>query len=181
MGYMQLLSFTPVVLISSICPSFRMCRLADSVTTLPFLYQEMLGGGTALVSHSRVKDFPTRVFTTTGESPLLSLILGGTKRQRAWKNPPLIPRTHTLCTHCGCGLTEYCEVDVSVSLSCCIHGHTGVLSPIGNFCFHNLKRTTTSKQTKKTRSSPLRLIKKGVHIMYPMLTIPGIMRTFVLA
>lgn len=77
---MQLLSFTPVVLISSVCPSFRMCRLADSVTNLPFLYQAMLGGGAALVSHCRVKDFPTRVLTTTGESPLLSLILGGTKR-----------------------------------------------------------------------------------------------------
>lgn len=85
---MQLLSFTPVVLISSACPSFRMRRLADSVTDLPFLYQVMLGGGTALASHPRVNDFPSRVFTTTGESPLLSLILGGTKRQRAQKNPP---------------------------------------------------------------------------------------------
>lgn len=62
----------------SICPSARMRRLADSVTILPFLYQVMVGGGTALDSHSRVTDFPARTFTTTGESPLLSLILGGT-------------------------------------------------------------------------------------------------------
>lgn len=160
---MQLPSFTPVVLISSICPSFRMRRLAVSVTILPFLYQVMLGGGTALVSHCRVNDFPTRVFTTTGEPPLLSLMLGGTKRQRAEKNPPFIPRSHTLCTHCGCGLTEYCEVNVSVSLSGCIHGHTAVLSTIRNFCFHNLKRTTTSKQTKKTHSERLRLFKRCPH------------------
>lgn len=38
----------------------------------------MVGGGTALDSHSRVTDFPARTFTTTGESPLLSLMLGGT-------------------------------------------------------------------------------------------------------
>lgn len=74
-------SLTSEPLISSICPSARMCRLADSVTTLPFLYQVMVGGGTALDSHSRVTDLPTSTFTTTGESPLLSRILGGTGRQ----------------------------------------------------------------------------------------------------
>lgn len=94
---MQLLSFTPVVLISSICPSFRMRRLADSVTTLPFLYQLKLGGGTALVSHSRVDDFPTRVFTATGESPLLSLILGGAEKADGTEKSTSYPEV----THSG--------------------------------------------------------------------------------
>lgn len=75
-------SLTSEPLISSICPSARMRRLDDSVTTRPFLYQVMVGGGTALDSHSRVTDFPTSTFTTTGESPLLSRILGGTERKR---------------------------------------------------------------------------------------------------
>lgn len=79
-------SLTSEPLISSICPSARMRRLADSVTILPFLYQVMVGGGTALDSHSRVTDFPTSTFTTTGESPLLSRILGGTERPRRGEN-----------------------------------------------------------------------------------------------
>lgn len=62
------------------------------------------------------------------------------------------PKVHILCTQSGCGLTEYCQVDVSISLSCCIHGHTAVLSSIGNFGFHNLKCTTTSKQSRKRHS-----------------------------
>lgn len=41
-------------------------------------------------------------------------------------------------TQCGCGLTKNGEVDVFVSLSCCVHGHTAVLSPIRYFCFKNL-------------------------------------------
>lgn len=76
-----------------------MRRLAEPDTTLPFLYQVMLGGGTALVSHSRVNDFPTREFTTTGASPPLSLILGGTKKQLAQENIHLSPQGHALCEH----------------------------------------------------------------------------------
>lgn len=73
-------SLTSDSLICNIRPSARMRRLADSATIRPFLYQVMVGGGTALDSHSRVTDFPMRMFTTRGESPLLSLILGGTGR-----------------------------------------------------------------------------------------------------
>lgn len=76
-----------------------MRRLADCDTTLPFLYQVMLGGGTASVSHSRVNDFPTRVFTTTGASPPLSLILGGTERDQ--NNIHLLPQGQALCVHTG--------------------------------------------------------------------------------
>lgn len=72
---------TSEALISSTCRSTRMRRFADSVTILPFLYQVMVGGGTALDSHSRITDLPTSTFNTTGESPLLSRILGGTGRR----------------------------------------------------------------------------------------------------
>lgn len=95
---MQLLSFTLVVWISSVCLSFRTRRLADSVTGLPFLYQVMLGGGTALLSHRRVNDVPARVFTTRGDAPPLPLILGGTKRHRKIP-PPVILRPDPLWTH----------------------------------------------------------------------------------
>jgi len=36
----------------------------------------------ALDSHSSVTDLPTSTLTTTGESPLLPRILGGTAKQR---------------------------------------------------------------------------------------------------
>lgn len=69
-----------------ICPSVRISRFADSVTALPFLYQAMTGGGTALDSHSKVTDLPTSTFISTGESRLLPRILGGTARLRRKKN-----------------------------------------------------------------------------------------------
>lgn len=52
-------------------------------------------------------------------------------------------------------------MDVSVSLSCCVHGHTAVLSPVRNFSFHDLKRPAASKRTKKTRSDKVRLFSNG--------------------
>lgn len=55
--------------------------MAVSATRRPFLYQVIVGGGMALEWHSRVTDFPTRTLITTGESPLLSLMLGGTAGQ----------------------------------------------------------------------------------------------------
>ncbi len=134
-------SLTSEPLISSIRPSARMRRLADSVTILPFLYQVMVGGGTALDSHSRLTDSPTSTFTTTGESPLLSRILGGTEGSQERRKHLPSGQSQALGvqnTQCGCGLTENSEVDVFVSLSCCVHGHTAVLSPIRYFCFQNL-------------------------------------------
>lgn len=135
-------------LIWSICPSARMRRLDDSVTTLPFLYQVMVGGGTALDSHSRVTDFPTSTLTTTGESPLLSLILGGTGKHGGQINTDCqFMRSNEMWklrrSVCRCRLTKNCEVNVFVRLSSCIHGHTAVLSSVRYFCFQDLQRATT--------------------------------------
>lgn len=76
--HLLIFSHTSVSLSSSICPSASMRRLAVSVMGRPFLYQVMMGGGTALDSHSKVTDLPTCTFNTTGRSPLLCLMLGGT-------------------------------------------------------------------------------------------------------
>lgn len=95
----------------------------------PFLYQVMVGGGMALDSHSRLTGFPLRTFTTSGESPLLSLILGGTGGKRSLSVNP----SSQLFIWRERRLTENGEVDVLVRLPRRVHGHAAVLSAVGHF------------------------------------------------
>lgn len=106
-----------------------MRRLADSATMRPFLYQVMVGGGTALDSHSRATGFPLRTFTTRGESPLLSLILGGTGIKRHLS----ANSSSQLFIWSERRLTENGEVDVLVRLPRSVHSHTAVLAAVRHF------------------------------------------------
>lgn len=70
--------YTSVILIWSVCPSATKPTLDETEIIWPFLYQVMLGGGTALDSHSNVTGIPTLTLTIAGGELLWPLILGGT-------------------------------------------------------------------------------------------------------
>lgn len=144
-----------------------MRRLADSATMRPFLNQVTVGGGTALDSHSRLTDFPMRTFTARGESPLESLMLGGTARNKV--TCEFKQRSASL-TGSGRGLTENCEVDVLVRLPRCVHGHAAVASPVRHFGLQNLERPAAWKQQRhRCRESQLKQVRayhQKLHVIF---------------